>query len=224
MIVTLQKINRPGCMKIELIKDKAKKMTIDANGSHDWDHTRRVHKLCMKIGKVEGADLNVLSIAAYLHDLGRSFQDNSKGEICHAEKGAEIAAEILEELDLPEKQKENIIHSVKAHRFRGNNKPETLEAKVLFDADKIDSIGAIGIGRAFLFAGEVGATLHNPHIEPENSKSYTENDTCYREYSVKLKKVKDRILTPEGLRIAKKRHEFMECFFKRFLEEYEGSK
>lgn len=209
-------------MTIKEIKQTAKKMMIGAKGSHDWSHTLRVHDLCMKIGRVEGADLDLLSMAAYLHDIGRPFQDRSKGKICHAEKGAEIAREILENIKLSEKQKKNIIHSIKAHRFRGKNRPETLEAKVLFDADKIDSIGAVGIGRAFLFAGEVGAVLHNPDIVPEKSKSYTKDDTCYREYIVKLKKVKDRILTAEGRRIAQKRHEFMDNFFKRFLAEYEG--
>lgn len=197
-------------------------MTSEAKGSHDWGHIIRVHNLCLRIGRVEGADLDVLSIAAYLHDIGRPFQDRSKGKICHAEKGAELASEILRKIDIPQKQRENIIHSIRAHRFRGKNKPRTLEARVLFDADKIDSIGAIGIGRAFLFAGEVGATLHNPDIDPENSKSYTINDTCYREYKLKLSKVKDGILTSEGLKIALKRHEFMEAFFERFIKEYDG--
>lgn len=209
-------------MTVEYIRKTAEGLTGASKGSHDWGHTMRVHSLCMTIGKTEGADLEVLSMAAYLHDIGRSYQDQSKGGICHAEKGAEIAEEILKKTDLPESKKENIIHCVRAHRFRGINRPETLEARVLFDADKIDSIGAIGIGRAFLFAGEVGATLHNPDVDPENSESYTSNDTCYREYTVKLKKIKDRILTQEGRRIAEKRHEFMEYFFRRFMAEYEG--
>ncbi|NLA75970.1 MAG: HD domain-containing protein [Deltaproteobacteria bacterium] len=177
----------------------------------------------MKIGKIEGADLDILGAAAYLHDIGRPWQDKVKGKVCHAEKGAELAEDILKGIDIPEKSLKNIIHSIRAHRFRGKNIPETIEAKVLFDADKLDSIGAIGIGRAFQFAGEVGATLHNPDIAPEESESYSENDTCYREYRVKLIKVKDRILTKEGLRIALKRHRFMEGFFERFLIECRGA-
>ncbi|MBN2418860.1 MAG: HD domain-containing protein [Deltaproteobacteria bacterium] len=177
----------------------------------------------MKIGRVEGADLEVLGIAAYLHDIGRPFQDIAKGKICHAVKGAELASEILLKTDISEERKSNIIHSIRAHRFRGNNRPETLEAMVLFDADKLDSIGAVGIGRAFLFAGEVGATLHNPDLAPEECESYSQNDTCYREYMIKLVKVKDRILTKEGYRIALERHRFMETFFKRFLLEFSGS-
>lgn len=198
-------------------------MTTDSNGSHDWFHTKRVYDLCMKIGRAEGADLDILGVAAYLHDIGRPYQDKSRGKICHAEKGAELAAEILSNTDIPEESRLNIIHSIRTHRFRGNNRPESLEARVLFDADKLDSIGAVGIGRAFLFAGEVGATLHNPEVEPEDCESYTKNDTCYREYRIKLIKVKDRILTKEGYRIALDRHRFMETFFNRFLMEYVGS-
>ena len=210
-------------MDIDNIKKIAKLMTSESSGSHDWFHTKRVHDLCMKIGRAEGANLDVLAIAAYLHDIGRPFQDRSRGKVCHAEKGAELANEILLKTDIPEYYRNNIIHSIRTHRFRGSNRPETLEAMVLFDADKLDSIGAVGIGRAFLFAGEVGATLHNPDMAPEESESYSKNDTCYREYRIKLIKVKDRILTKEGYRIALDRHRFMESFFKRFLMEYSGS-
>ena len=210
-------------MDIEYIKKTAKEITSRSSGSHDWYHTKRVYDLCMKIGKAEGADLEVLGIAAYLHDIGRPFQDMAKGKVCHAEKGAELASEILSKTNLSSERKNNIIHSIRTHRFRGNGRPETLEARVLFDADKLDSIGAVGIGRAFLFAGEVGATLHNPDLAPEDCESYTINDTCYREYRIKLIKVKDRILTKEGYRIALERHRFMELFFERFLMEYSGS-
>ena len=102
--------------------------------------------------------------------------------------------------------------------------PQTDEAKVLFDADKLDAIGAVGVGRAFLFAGEVGARLHNPEIKVEDAKPYSENDTGFREFKVKLCKIRDRIMTEEGRRLANDRHDFMENFFKRFLEEYEGKR
>jgi uncharacterized protein len=192
-------------------------------GSHDWDHTQRVYNLCMHIGRIEKADMDVLKVAAYLHDVGRPFQEQSNGAICHAEKGAEIAADLLREYPIPDKQKANIIHCIRTHRFRGKNRPETLEAKILFDSDKLDAIGAIGIGRTFQFAGEIGAKLHNPLINPEVTSPYTEEDTGYREYQLKLSKIKDRIITNEGKRIAKGRHAFMVAFFKRFISEYQCS-
>jgi uncharacterized protein len=209
---------------LEDIIEHAKTAFTAARGSHDWDHTERVYRLCMHIGRVEDADWEVLAIAAFLHDVGRSYQDESKGTICHAEKGAEIARTLLVNYPLSDEKKRNIVHCIGSHRFRGNNHPETLEARALFDADKLDSIGAIGIGRAFLFAGEVGARLHNPEADLRNTRPYTAEDTGYREFKLKLSKIKDRMLTSEGKRLAQERHAFMERFFERFQQEYEGKK
>ncbi|NOQ96474.1 MAG: HD domain-containing protein, partial [Desulfobacterales bacterium] len=185
-------------LTIEDIKDYAEQSLSKANGSHAWEHTQRVRNLCMHIGHVEGADREVLEIAAYLHDIGRPYQDESKGTICHAQKGAEMAGALLEQYPISAEQKNNAIHCIRSHRFRGNCHPQTLEAKVLFDADKLDAIGAIGIGRAFQFAGEVGAKLHNPFVNPEDTQPYSEEDTGYREFKLKLSKIKDRMLTAEG--------------------------
>jgi uncharacterized protein len=204
------------------IKAFVMKHLSDATGSHHWDHTQRVFNMCMHIGRVEASDMEILTIAAYLHDVGRPLQDKSKGTICHAEKGAQMASSLLERSPLSSEKKANIVHCVRSHRFRGNRRPDTPEAKVLFDADKLDAIGAVGIGRAFLFAGELGARLHNPLVDPEDTESYTEDDTGYREFKVKLSKIKDQMLTDEGRRLAIGRHTFMETFFERFLKEYEG--
>ena len=206
------------------IKAFAKECFSNFRGSHNWEHTCRVYNLCMHIGQKERADLEVLRIAAYLHDIGRHWQDKSKGTVCHAEKGADMARSFLERHEIPGDQEQNIIHCIRSHRFRGNLRPETLEAKVLFDADKLDAIGAIGIARAFQFAGEVGARFHNPDVKPEDTAPYTEEDTGYREFKLKLTKIKDRMLTDEGRRLAEERHAFMEEFFERFLEEHEGYK
>jgi uncharacterized protein len=164
----------------------------------------------------------VLMIAAYLHDIGRCHQDESSGAVCHAEEGVRIAKPMIESLPLTHKQKQNIIHCIRSHRFRGHHTPQTQEARVLFDADKLDAIGAVGIARAFLFAGEVGAALHSPEINIEQTRPYSKDDTGFREYTVKLSKIAKRILTAEGHKLARKRHEFMVKFFDRFLEEYEG--
>jgi uncharacterized protein len=207
---------------IEAIKGFAGSHFSNAKYSHDWEHTERVYRLCMHIGEIEGADLEALAIAAFLHDIGRTHQDKAKGGICHAEKGGEIAREILKRYPIPEEKKENIIHCILTHRFRNNHAPQTLEAKVLFDADKLDAIGAVGIARAYLFAGEVGAVLHNGDADPELTEPYSRNDTGYREYRVKLSRIKDRMLTSEGKHMAQERHAFMEAFFERFLKEHEG--
>jgi uncharacterized protein len=207
---------------LDTVKQLAHKHFQSARGSHKWDHTLRVYRLCEHIGRVEGVDMDVLLAAAYLHDIGRSYQDKSNGTVCHAEHGAQMAMSIVENLALTEAQKNNILHCIRSHRFRGNLKPETPEARVLFDADKLDAIGAVGVARAFLFAGEVGARLHSDEAIIENTEPYSVDDTGYREFKVKLSKIRDRILTAEGRQLAEDRHEIMVEFFKRLLEEYEG--
>lgn len=207
---------------LAIIHHQAKAHFLSAPGSHDWEHTLRVHRLCLRIGPKEGADMTALEAAAYLHDIGRSVQDSSDGSVCHAEKGAEMATALLERLSLDDALKRNIIHCIRSHRFRDDHPPESIEARILFDADKLDAIGAVGVARAYLFAGELGACLHNPHLPVEKTRPYSRDDTGYREYVVKLSKIKQRMLTTEGRRIAQERHAFMAHFFERFLEEYDG--
>jgi uncharacterized protein len=209
---------------LALVQSEARQRFEQANGSHDWEHTQRVVRLCEHIGRAEGADMLVLRIAALLHDIGRCIQDASKGVVCHAKEGARLARPLIGNLPLCISRKENVLHCIRSHRFRGNMVPSTLEARVLFDADKLDAIGAVGIARAYLFAGELGACLHNPHLSTEDAKPYSKDDTGYREYVVKLSKIKDRILTRTARQMAEERHRFMVQFFNRFLEEYEAKR
>lgn len=207
---------------IDDIRRHAQTAFTDASGSHDWQHSLRVHKLCLRIGPEEGADMVVLEAAAYLHDIGRASQDSSNGSVCHAAKGARIAEALITPMPLETGQKENIIHCIRAHRYRSDCAPQTIEARVLFDADKLDAIGAIGIARAYLFAGELGACLHNPDLAPEEAEPYSVNDTGHREFVIKLCKIKGRMMTKLGCRIAQGRHDFMVAFFDRFLNEHAG--
>ena len=204
------------------IKIEAKRYFENAKGSHDWEHTERVYNLCMHIGKEEKADIGILKLAAILHDIGREYQDKTNGRVCHAEKGALLARELLGKHAMDKERIDKVIHCIECHRFRGDRIPQSKEAKVLYDADKLDSIGAVGIGRAFLFAGEVGAQLHNIGVDVEKTEPYTKEDTAYREFMFKLKKVKDKMLTEEGKRIAEERHAFMEEFFDRLNKEING--
>ena len=201
---------------------EARRCFDEARGSHDWSHTERVLALCEHIGAHEEADMDVLRLAAVLHDIGRKDEDDAAGGICHAERGAERARLILEEHDVAPDMVDSVVHCIEAHRFRNDREPETLEAQILFDADKLDSIGAVGVGRAFLFAGEVGAVLHNPEKDVAETEAYSREDSAYREYMVKLKHVQDRILTSEGKRMAAERHDYMVAFFERLDREAQG--
>jgi len=207
---------------IAAVRAEARRYFCSARGSHDWDHTARVLRLCRHIGRAEKADLEVLTLAALLHDIGRGEEDRSNGKIRHADASARLAREILSRLGLDAGRIERIVHCVEAHSFRKNLPPDSLEARVLFDADKLDSIGAVGIGRAFLFAGEVGARLHNKGVDLGKTAPYTKEDTAYREFMVKLRHIKDRMFTAEGKRLSAGRHEFMVAYFDRLDGETDG--
>ena len=151
----------------------------------------------------------------------------SRGKVDHAEKAVELAEKILVKYNLGKEVEENILHCILSHRYRNNHKPATIEAKILFDADKIDSIGAVGIGRDFLFAGSSGSNCLYTGNEKELVKrarefSYTKEDSALLEYYFKLIKVKSKILTKTGKEIAKERHQYMVDFFKRFELEIKG--
>ena len=203
----------------EQLREIAARHCDTEGGCHGPDHSDRVHRVALYIGRAMDAKLAVLSAAALLHDIGRICETRERGKVCHASVGAQMAQQILKEFAFTDSFIEEVSHCISTHRYRGKSIPETLEARILFDADKLDSIGAVGIGRAFLFAGEMGARLHNRAIE--GTEAYSLEDTAYREFKVKMCKVKDRMLTPHGQQLALDRHAFMELFFKRLdLEIY----
>ncbi len=192
--------------------------------SHGWDHVQRVLALAERIALAEGADLFTVRLAAVLHDVAREAENERSGAVCHAALGAQMARDFLLGRGVDGETAERVAHCVRAHRFRNGEGPATLEAKVIYDADKLDSIGAIGIGRAFLFSGEVGAVLHNPGADILATSAYSEEDTAYREYMVKLRYVKERMLTEEGRRRAQSRDAFMQEFFDELHGEVAGER
>jgi len=192
------------------------------DGCHGLDHALRVEKNGLDLAAKLGARPDIVSMAALLHDVGRAEEHESRGRVCHAETGARKAAAILARLDVDEDDIRAVAAAIKSHRFRNrHDRPQGIEAEILFDADKLDSLGAVGLGRAFLFAGQVGARLHNSDIDIEKTSSYSREDTAWREYEVKLKKIPGRMLTRPGREEALRRREFMEEFFRRLdLEIY----
>lgn len=191
-------------------------------GSHGPDHSERVLSAAAFLGRQLQARLDVLVPAALLHDIGRREESLSRGQVCHARRGAELAAPLLRELGYSEADCEAICHCIRSHRFRRGAAPATLEAQILFDADKLDSIGAVGIGRAFLFAGQIGARLHNPQTDPAATSPYSLEDTAYREFRIKMSRVREQMLTAAGRRMAEERHAFMETFFNQLTRETSG--
>jgi len=186
---------------------------------HGWDHTLRVLENARRIQEIEGGNRFVVECAAVLHDVGRGFEDR-KG--CHAETGAKHAGEILCEAGLRDEfLVGRIIECVRRHRYRRREElpPVTLEAMIVYDADKLDSLGAVGVGRAFHFAGRIGARVHNTAKEAIGGEEHGPEDTALREYLVKLRYLPGSLYTAEGRRRAKERAAYMKNFFVRFCKE-----
>ncbi|MBE6400022.1 MAG: HD domain-containing protein [Lentisphaerae bacterium] len=197
------------------------KTHLNSGGScHDFDHTLRVmHNAGLLLNHYPQADREIVMLSALLHDIARPEEDASSGRKCHAILGAEKVPVLLQKCSFPETLSAPVAAAVKSHRYRGKNEPETIEADIVFDADKLDSLGAVGLGRAFLFAGRLNARVHNTETEALNSESYTREDTAYREYLVKLRYLPRRMRTAAGRKIAVGRAAFMTAFFERMEQE-----
>ena len=156
---------------VRAVRREARRLMAAGRGSHGFDHVERVLALALRLGAESGADERVLALAALLHDVGRAQEDGSAGATCHAAAGAAMAREILLRHGADARCARRVADCVRRHRYRGAARPASREAKLLFDADKLDSLGAVGIGRAFLFAGEVGARLHNSRPPPAGRRT-----------------------------------------------------
>lgn len=217
----MQKLDKGSSRTTSLIIE-AKNIFTTSKGCHDWDHTERVLNMCKHIGRTENADMDILLPAAILHDIGREEEELSGRKKCHAKVGADLASKILARYEFSDEKIKKICLCVLSHRSKWGDIPNVLEAKVLFDADKLDSLGAIGLGRSFVFAGELGARVHHPEITPDNSEEYSKNDTAYRYFLDRSSKIVDKLLTAEGKRIGKRRDKYMRDFFKHLDREVAG--
>ena len=197
------------------VRRRVRTLMSRGRGSHGFDHVKRVLALSLRIGEEVGADLEVLTLAALLHDVGRQEEAESDGKSCHARIGSEMAGDMLRSYGAGPGMVRRVKECVREHRYRGGAPPRSLEARILYDADKLDSLGAVGIGRAFLFAGEVGARLHNSVKDALEGLSYSSEDTAYREYLVKLRKIPRQMKTGAGRLLARERAHYMEEFFTR---------
>ena len=190
-----------------------------ADAIHDFDHVLRVLALAERLAREEGADLEIVRAAALLHDVARGQGDRLVAD--HARAGAEFATRLL--AGQPAERVEAVAHAIAAHRFRSGPAPQTVEAQVLHDADKLDAIGAIGVARAFAFGGHEGQRVWGEVPPGYKETSATRHlHTPVHEYHFKLVKIKDRLLTPSARRLAEERHSFMVSFFERLEQEVRG--
>lgn len=185
---------------VEKIREYVKEVFLES-GSHGLDHVIRVTRLCEMIGEREDADMRVLIPAALLHDIARSLEE-TKG-IPHEEEGARMAEEFLLRIQYDTSLIPDIAGAIRTHRYRSKRRPETLEAKILSDADKLDAMGATGIARTFMQSGE-------QHRDMRDSLEHIDD---------KLLKLYDLMYTNSAREIARDRHELLWRFAESLREE-----
>ena len=195
--------------------------------AHDMDHVNRVYRTCLYLAEGEDyVDLEVLKTAALLHDVARVREDeDDTGSIDHALLGSEMAQRILRDLDYDEEIVEQVRHCILSHRFRGSIEPATTEAKILFDADKLDVLGAVGLARSFMIAGQWGERIYSDEPleqyvkqnlvggRPDGRIKDISKHAPNIEFETKFRYVLGRLYTEKARDVACERIEFMEQFF-----------
>lgn len=192
--------------------------------SHDRHHVYRVLYVALDIAQYErDVDYDVLLAACLLHDIGRAeqFADPS---LNHADVGADKACEFLLKSGWDEGSAARVRDCIRAHRFRSVSPPQSIEAKILFDADKIDVTGALGIARTLLYEGQVGEPLYTLREDGSISDgSGSDVPSFFREYKFKLEKLYDSFYTAQAKRIAAERRKTAVAFYEGMLAEVQDS-
>jgi len=191
---------------------------------HDWWHILRVWNTAKTIGKQEKADMFVVELAALLHDIADwKFNDGDE------DAGARASRVWLESLEVEPKIVDRVCEIIATSSFKGagvKSEMKTIEGKVMQDADRLDAIGAIGIGRTFAYGGHKGREMYNPNIKPEfhsTAEQYKNNVTpTINHFYEKLLLLKDLLNTNTAKKMAERRHKFMEKFLDEFFKEWKG--
>lgn len=197
--------------------EQARSLYDNADSAHAFDHVLRVLALAEHIAAEEGADLEIVRTATLLHDTARAEPD-------HQLRGAERARELLS--GYPSERVEAVCHAIEAHRFRKGPRPNSIEAACLFDADKLDAIGAIGVARAVAYSATHGHRLWSEplsEIDPQNTPPNGIDYSPSHEFIYKLARLQDQLITPTARRLAEHRHQVMVEFFQRLDAEVLGN-
>jgi len=195
----------------------------DDSSGHDWWHIHRVRETARHLAELEGADGFVVELAALLHDLDDwKLQPSGDGTPHRAEawlQGMGVAAEVRERI-------RTIITQLSFKGAGVENHIDTLEGRIVQDADRLDAIGAIGIARAFAYGGSRGRAMHDPDQAPrlhETFEQYRSSEgTTLNHFHEKLLLLKERMNTTAARRLAEERHAYLEGFLAQFLAEWDG--
>ena len=201
-----------------------KEKLLNAEGGHDWFHVERVYNNALLIAEEESCDLQVIKLAALLHDVADSKFHNGDETI-----GPKIAREFLVTQNVAEETINHVIAIIENISYKGGNFEKEFHSKeleIVQDADRLDAIGAIGIARTFNYGGFKNRPLYNPNIQPNLNMSKEEYKNSeaptLNHFYEKLLLLKDKMSTETGKKIAKKRHNFMVSFLSQFYSEWEG--
>ncbi len=204
------------------VAQKVKQLFAQDSSGHDFSHTERVWKLARKIGENYDCSRQILSLAALLHDADDPKLFSTRN---HAN-----ARRILEEAGIGPETADQVIGIISKISFKGSGAdvPESIEGKIVQDADRLDAIGAIGIARAFAYGGSRGRKMHDPEQPPDLSMDEaayrSRQGTTINHFYEKLLLLKSRMNTPWARELAEERTRFMEEFLGEFLEEWDGKK
>ena len=190
------------------------------SAGHDWWHIYRVVKLALRIGEQENANIELVEIAALMHDL-----DDWKLSV--DSENYPNTRKLLKGNDFDQSTIDKVIEIIEQVSFKGagvDTTPKSIEARVVQDADRLDAIGAIGVARAFAFGGSKGRPLYAPDIEPQMHQSFEEykqsKGHTINHFYEKLLLLKDRLNTKTAKEIATERHKFMQLFLDQFYKEW----
>lgn len=201
---------------------------LEGEGSgHDWWHIQKVWNMSKQLASNtdQPIDTLVIELAALLHDIADHKFHN--GDIT---VGPKVAREWLASIYVDENVIQHVSEIIKALSFKGAGVAtpmNTLEGKIVQDADRLDAIGAVGIARAFAYGGYKSRELYNPEIEPTQHSSFeaykNDNGHTINHFYEKLFLLKDRMNTQSAKKIAEERHQFMKEYVDRFLNEWDGN-
>lgn len=198
-----------------------------ADPVHGFDHILRVLRMAERLAALEQADPEIVRAAVLLHDAVDPDLDPAEhARVSHHHASARFARRVLLAEGWSEERIQAVEHCIRAHRFRDDREPpQTIEAQVLFDADKLDAIGAIGAARAVAYAALHGQPAYRPPSPvfiAQGVLAEGEGHTAYHEFIFKLGRIKDRLFTASAQEIGRQRHAFMQDFFERLGNEIEG--
>lgn len=190
--------------------------------AHGWEHIERVYTLAQYLAQQEGADSFITGIAALLHDLGRTAQGQNGEARHHADLSVEMAGELMDRYHIPAPAQEAITHAIVAHSFSRGIAPLTLEARVVRDADRLDSLGAIGILR-WAITGTIRRTpqMRSYHpFDPFAADRLPEDERYMLDHFYsKLLRLVEGISTETGRKLAEERTAFMRLYLDEFKKE-----